>query len=278
MENKIILVVIQALSYDAAISRMNYLNELSNKDIAELYEVNAEKTCLSKPLCEDMLEGTELYVNAMLNHQVLKRRCEKNVFQLAREHGLKTGAAAYYWVSEAYNNESIHWIDEESKIEDHKQKIDETSNIQYATFYCNSSYRDSDVITDSEYIRKKYDPNLLLVHLMGIEHAIFRYGINSKEYYDKIIEIDNTLELIIPIWLEAGYEVIVTTEYEIEEKDKNKEKKNEVFPVLVIGEKLKESNFGSKIDKVGISDAICDVLNIKKPNKFINCNVNGNIF
>lgn len=278
MENKIILVIIQALSYNAAVLKMNYMNEVRKKDIAEFYEVDAEKARLSKPLCEDMLDGTELYVNAMLNHQLLKKQNEKNVFQLAREHGLKTGAAAYYWVSETYNNESIDWVDENAKVEDYKQKIDETSNIQYATFYSNYSYRDSDVITDSEYIRKKYDPNLLLVQLMGVEHTIFRYGINSKEYYDKIVEIDNTLELIIPIWLEAGYEVIVTTEYEIEDKGKDKKNKNEVFPVLTIGEKLKKSNFVSEIDKVGISDAICEVLDIKKPNKFINCNVNGNIF
>lgn len=270
MNGKIILVILQALSYDAATARMSYMNELVSKGKAQFYKVDSDKTSFSKSLQEDVLQGNNFYVNAMLNHQILKKGNEKNIFQLVRENGLKTGAAAYYWISRMYDQESLEW-------QEHEEKIDESSNIQYATYYGNYSYRDSDVFTDSEYIRKKYNPNLLLVHSMGIAHVSLKYGAHTQEYYNKISEIDSTLELIIPMWQEAGYDIIVTTEQEISIAEK-KDEKDKILPLWAIGEKLKKNNLKNQISQVGISGVIYEILNIKKPEKLINCHVNGSLF
>lgn len=266
MNNKIILVILQGLNYGAATLSMGYMNELVKTGEAEFYTVSSENTALSKPIYEEMFYNTSLYINAMLNHQVVKVPEKKNIFELAKERGLKTGAAAFYWASEAYNKERLNEVE-------FKAEFDEDSNIQYGSFYSDASYPDYSVFSDSEFIRKKYNPNLLLVHSMGIAYAIYKFGLNSQEYYDKILEVHNTLELIIPMWLEAGYGVIVTTEHRLDEKDAGT--KEDIAPLWIIGDELQKAKLGSKISKIGITEAICDVLDIKKREKFINCNVTG---
>lgn len=265
MDNKVILLIIQALSYEIATTKMNYMNELVGKGKARFYELDMEKASLLKPLYEDVFEGTDLFVNAMINNQVIRRQSAKNIFQITRDNGLKTGAAAYYWFGETYNEEKLKW-------QEHKEKIDEASNIQYATYYGHYSYRDSDVFTDSEYIRKKYNPNLLLVHSMGIEHVSIKYGEDTQEFREKVFELDNTLELMIPIWIEGGYQIIVTTEKRI--SISNNAKDNEkVVPVWTIGEKINKDNYENSIKNTGIPDTIFKVLGIKKPRRFINSNI-----
>lgn len=265
MDNKIILLIIQALSYEIATSKMNYMNELVEKGEARFYKLDIERASLLKPLYEDVFEGTNLFVNAMIHNQVIRRQSSKNIFQITRENGLKTGAAAYYWFGETYNEEKLKW-------QELKEKIDEASNIQYATYYGNYSYRDSDVFTDSEYIRKKYNPNLLLVHSMGIEHVSLKYGEDTQEFREKVFEIDNTLELMIPIWIEGGYQVIVTTEKRRSASNSIKED-DMMVPVWTVGENINKENYENSIKNTGISATIYEVLGMKKPERFINSNV-----
>lgn len=264
VSNKIIVVLLQSLSYDVAVSEMNYMNSLVKSNSAQFLKVSSKDTSLFNPIYENMVENKNLYVNAMLNHQVIRRPNKKNIFELAKQDGLKTGAAAYYWASEIYSDDT----------QKNKQEKEADVSIQYSNYYSRQSYPDHNVFTDSEFIRKKYNPNLLLIHLMGIEYAMNKFGLESEEYKKKIVELDSTLELIVPMWLEAGYNIIVTTEHGKTAKENEKPDGEEILPLWAMGKSFSKSDLGNRISKIGIAGTIYEVLSIKKPERFINCNVN----
>jgi predicted AlkP superfamily pyrophosphatase or phosphodiesterase len=109
---------------------------------------------------------------------------------------------------------------------------------------------------------------------MGIEYAMHKFGLKSEELNKKIIELDNTLEMVIPMWVESGYDIIVTTELGKNSKVIKKTEDENLLPLWVIGKSFNNSDLGSKISKEGIAGVLYEILNIKKPKKFINCNVN----
>lgn len=265
MSNKVIIVLLQSLSYDVAVSKMNYMNSLVSSNLAQFLKVSSKDTYLFKPIYEDMLESKNFYVNAMLNHQVIRMPDKKNIFELARKNGLKTGAAAYYWSSEVYSD---------NNTEKDKLNKEADSSIQYSNYYSQHSYPDHNLFTDVEFIRKKYDPNLLLVHSMGIEYVINKFGFESEEYKKKVDELDSTLELIIPMWIEAGYNIIVTTDQGKVPK-KNEEVNGEnILPLWAMGKNFNKSDLASRISKIGVAEVVYEILKVKKTEKFINCNVN----
>lgn len=207
---KTIFIVLDGLRYDVMRSSMGYLNHLVEKSQAAVYKVKSELPSLSRPLYEVLLTGTPSYANGIAANQVVRLSRQRSVFHLARERGLRTAAAAYYWVSELYQQAPFDYVRD-------RIQHDEDKPIQHGMFYFEDHYPDSHLLADAEYLRRTFDPDLLYVHPMNIDDAGHKFTSDSAQYRGAAIRMDSLLALLLPAWIELGYSILVTADHGMNE-------------------------------------------------------------
>lgn len=262
--NKVILVVLDGLNFETARSRMGFMHNLVEMKKAQFYKVIASLPTMSRPLYETILTGTNSIEHGITNNNINRRSKEESIFSIATKKGLKTGAAAYHWVSELYNKSPFNYI--EDRIQNNP-----TQNIQNGMFYYDDTYPDSHLFLDGEYIRKTYNPDFLLIHSMGIDDIGHKYSSESKEYRKKAIEVDTILSNLIPIWIEEDYHIIVTADHGMN-KDHGHggiEDDERLVPMWTIGESF-VYNTCEQVNQLIIAPTICKILGINPSGKMIN--------
>lgn len=98
-------------------------------------------------------------------NEIVRRSNQTSIFNLCREAGLVSGAAAYFWMSELYNR---------APFDKHRDRIQFGTGeglIDYGLYYWEDSYPDSHLFMDGESIRKAYHPDFMLYHPMSIDLA-----------------------------------------------------------------------------------------------------------
>jgi len=265
MNNKVIFIIVDALSFRAS-ERMGYMMHLAEQKKAFFCKVRAELPTLSRPLYEVLLTGTPCYENNITNNMIVRRSTEESIFELARKNGLKTAAAAYYWISELYNSAPFN------HIKDREQK-DKTKNIQYGKFYFEDTYPDSHLFLDGEILRKEYDPDFLLIHPMGMDFAGHQFGGKSKEYYESALRMDFILGMFIPTWEKLGYKIIVTADHGMHELGLHggiDESEREI-PLWAIGTDINIENSDKPLEQLQVAPFICKTLGIQPSEKMVKC-------
>lgn len=89
----------------------------------------------------------------------------------------------------------------------------ENLNIQYGHFYTLDHYPDENLFLSGEYIRKKWNPDFLMIHPMNIDDQGHKYGVDSKEYRNAVRTVDSIISNFIPKWMEKGYAIVVTSDH-----------------------------------------------------------------
>ncbi|MEX2415053.1 MAG: alkaline phosphatase family protein [Paenibacillaceae bacterium] len=251
------MIVLDGLKFDVAVSSMGYMNHLVEKSQASFYKVKSELPSLSRPLYEVLLTGTPSFENGITSNQAVRLSNQKSIFHLARESGLITAAAAYHWVSELYNKAPF------DMVEDREQHNDERP-IQHGKFYFDDTYPDSHLFIDAEYLRKTYDTDFLYIHPMGIDDFGHKFGSDSAEYRGKTLAMDNILSLLLPQWIQLGYEIVVTSDHGMnpdghhggtgsDERD---------VPLFIISDRITPGVYTDVIPQLAIAPLVCRLLGI----------------
>ncbi|MFF2909303.1 alkaline phosphatase family protein [Paenibacillus sp. NPDC057934] len=204
--NKLIVVVLDGLRYDAARKYLGYMEHLVEQGVVSCYRVQSELPSLSRPLYEVLLTGTPVVRNGITANHINRPSKEQSVFHLAVAANLRTAAAAYHWVSELYSSSPFNPITDR-----HQHNV--LRPIQHGSFYFEDQYPDSHVFADAEYLRGAFDPHFLYVHSMNIDDAGHRYGGESKEYELAVRQADGLLATMLPIWMNEGYKILVTADH-----------------------------------------------------------------
>ncbi len=257
MSNKVIMVVIDGLQYDVACTQMGFLNHLVETNRAARLLVKSELPSLSRPLYEVLLTGTPSSINRITSNQAVQLSMQKSLFHLTKEHGMRNACAAYYWVSELYNRCPFHYVSD-------RQQADESKPIQYGSFYFDDAYPDSHLILDGEVLRQRYQPDFLYIHPMGIDHAGHLFGANSKQYRGKAIEMDSILASLLPIWIDEGYQIIITSDHGMNQDGQHggtgAEERN--VPFYAIGSAFLSGVYEQEMPQLAVAPLICKVLGI----------------
>ena len=116
--SKVILVLSDALRYDAAVNGMGFLGHLVETRQASLYKVIGELPSMSRPMYETVHTGLPVSQHGILANYIVRRSDKPNIFQLAVEAGKTTAAAAYYWFSELYNRAPYDRLDDREVDDD----------------------------------------------------------------------------------------------------------------------------------------------------------------
>jgi predicted AlkP superfamily pyrophosphatase or phosphodiesterase len=256
---KVIMVVLDGLRYDVAKASMGYLNHLLEVSKAACFKVQSELPSLSRPLYEVLLTGTPSSVNGITGNQTVRLSNQKSVFHIAREQDLVTAAAAYYWVSELYNRAPF------DRIEDREQH-DATKAIQHGKFYFDDTYPDTHLFADAEVLRREHNPDFLYIHPMGIDDIGHRYGGSSKEYRGKAMEADSILAMLLPIWMEQGYEIVITSDHGMSDEGQHggvtPEERD--VPFFILSAAYEPGIYSEVMPQLAVAPLICQLLGIPK--------------
>ncbi|MFK5950775.1 MAG: alkaline phosphatase family protein [Methylococcales bacterium] len=250
MTDKVILIVLDGLAYKIAEQCMGFVQALGEQGQATLYKVQCELPSMSRPLYETILTGMTPAVSGIVHNQVIRNSNQKSVFSLAREAGLSTAAAAFHWFSELYNESPYNAVRD-------RHTVDTEKLIQYGSFYHDGQYPDGHLYLDAELLRRRYDPDFLLVHPMSIDEAGHRSGLDSSHYRNTTRRSDKELSEYLPIWIEAGYQIIITADHgmNMDKSHGGSLTEERDIPLYVIGDR-----FSHQADCLPKQTEICGVI------------------
>ncbi|MGL4903078.1 MAG: alkaline phosphatase family protein [Cetobacterium sp.] len=251
---KLILVLIDGMG-DHVSHKMGYLKALESANMGEKFTLLSELPSLSRPLYETILTGKTPIESGIINNQINRMSKEESIFSLAKKSNLKTAAVAYHWVHELYNG--FFNIEEDIEVEDLEK------NINYGRFYWEDSYPDSHLFSLTNKLIKDKNPDFLLLHTMNIDDAGHKYGGLSKKYENRVHKLNYYFSHYIPMWQEAGYEIVITSDHGMDEKGNHggDSKLEREVPLWILGDISKDYK-ERKIYQKDIKGICCEILGI----------------
>lgn len=255
--SKLIFVLLDGLRYDAALSSMGFLNHLIEADKAALYLAKAELPTLSRPGYATLLSGTVPEVHEITTNNFLSPSPVPSLFHMAREKNLRTAAAAYFWISELYNQYPFNPLTDREQEEENKP-------IQFGRFYFEDSYPSTHLFADAETLRRKYDPDFLFIHPMSIDFKGHLYGGDSKEYRQEVLFIDSLLASLVPLWHKEGYHIIITSDHGMDENGIHggNNLKERQIPLFTITPFIKAGYYRNEIPQTAIAPLAARIMQI----------------
>jgi len=204
--SKVILVLSDALGYTVATQGMGYLGHLVENKLASLYKVIGELPSMSRPMYETIHTGLKTSQHGIISNLVIRQSTQPNLFQLTSQAGKTTAAAAYYWFSELYNHAPF------DPIED-REVNNRSLSIQHGRFYTQDETPDIDLLATAGMLVRRYSPDYMLVHPMGMDYLGEKYGADFSQYRNHAIRQDEYLSGYISEWMSLGYNILVTGDH-----------------------------------------------------------------
>lgn len=205
---KVILILCDALRYDVAKANMGFLGHLVETKQASLYKIIGELPSLSRPMYETIHTGLSVSEHGIVANTITRLSVKPNIFQVVRDAGKVTAAAAYFWVSELYNRAPYDPIDD-------KEVDDESLSIQHGRYYTEDEYPDIELFFTAAHLVRRFSPDYLLLHPMGMDYYGETFGADTKEYRSHAVYQDKKLAPLIMEWRERGYTILVTGDHGI---------------------------------------------------------------
>lgn len=203
---KLVFVLLDGCNAGTAQSCMGYMTALTVAGQAQASSYACELPALSRPLYHCILTGLSPAQSGIVHNTLWQPHPAPTLFHTAHQAGLVTAAAAYYWISELCN--TTPYVPVRDRL---------TANpalpLSYGLFYTNDAYPDDHVFLDAEALRLRHNPDVLLVHSMGIDYAGHQQGADSAAYRNAVREADMLLAHYVPLWRNAGYAVIITSDH-----------------------------------------------------------------
>ncbi|MBW3601429.1 MAG: alkaline phosphatase family protein [Actinobacteria bacterium] len=203
---KLVLVLCDGLRDDTARTQMGYLEHTVAVRRASRMTALAELPTLSRPCYEAIHAGVGCAEHGVTTNHLPRRSVVPNVFGLAVAAGRTTAAAAYYWFSELYNGAPFD-DDADREVDDPKRAI------QHGRFYRDESTPDGETCAAASMLTRRWDPDYLLVHPMGLDYRGHRDGAGSREYRTHATHLDELLAALVPQWLASGRTVVLTADH-----------------------------------------------------------------
>jgi predicted AlkP superfamily pyrophosphatase or phosphodiesterase len=259
--SKVILVLSDGLRYDTAVASMGYLGHLVDKKLASLYKVIGELPSISRPMYETVHTGLTASEHGVVSNLVVRRSNRPNIFQAAIEAGKTTGAAAYSWFSELYNRVPYDRFDD-------REVDDDSLPIQHGRFYTQDDFPDIELFSTAAMLARKYSPDYLLIHPMGMDFIGQKHGAESGEYHLQAVRQDMWMASLINEWLDNGYTILVTSDHGMNAFGHHGGTTPDVreLPLYLVGPNISGmGNTKEVISQLQIAPTICKLLGINIP-------------
>ncbi len=259
--SKVILILSDGLRYDTAVEQMGFLGHLVESNLADLYKIVGELPTMSRPMYETTHTGLPVIEHGVYSNYVVRRSTQPNIFQAMRDAGKTTAAAACFWFSELYNHAPYDMVED-------REVDDESLLIQHGRFYYDDAIPDVEVFSAAGMLVRKFNPDYLLVHPMGMDDTGHKYGADSAEYRVHAIQQDVMMASLIPEWLERGYTILVTGDHGMNADKMHGGTTPDVreVPLFIIRPNtLGAGNTGKTVSQLQLAPTICRLIGIPIP-------------
>ena len=259
--NKVILVLSDGLRYDTAVEQMGFLGHLLESNLADLYKIVGELPTMSRPMYETTHTGLPVIEHGIYSNYVVRRSNQPSIFQAARDADKTTAAVAYSWFSELYNNAPYDMVED-------REVDDESLLIQHGRFYSNDVYPDDELFATAGMIVRKFNPDYLLIHPMGMDDTGHKFGADSKEYRVHAIRQDVILANLIPEWMERGYNILITGDHGMNVDKMHGGTTPDVreVPLYIIRPgMLGKGDIGETVSHLQLAPTVCKLMDIPIP-------------
>lgn len=261
MSNKVVLVLSDGLCYDTAVQQMGFLYHLVESKLASLYKMIGELPAMSRPLYETIHTGLPVSEHGVTSNQVVRRSNVPNIFQAAKDDGRTTAAAAYSWFAELYNRAPYDIIDD-------REVDDESLLIQHGRFYSYDEFPDIELFALGAMLMRRFNPDYLLIHPMGVDDMGHHFGADSREYRTKAMKQDVILANQVFDWMEREYTVIITGDHGMNNDgihNGNTPADREV-PLFIIRPGISgKGDTGEVLSQLQLAPTICKLLDVPIP-------------
>jgi predicted AlkP superfamily pyrophosphatase or phosphodiesterase len=206
--DKVILVLSDALRYDAAVAGMGYLGHLVESGLASLYKIVGELPGQSRPMYETIHTGLPSSQHGIVANSIVRLSDKPNLFRIVSNADKVTAAAAYFWFSELYNRIPYDRVND-------REVDDPILPIQHGRFYTEDEYPDTELFASAGMLVRRFSPDYLLVHPMGMDYTGETFGADSSQYRNHAIQQDMWLAPLLLEWMGLGYNILVTGDHGI---------------------------------------------------------------
>ena len=261
MINKTVLVLSDGLRYDTAMQQMGFLSHLIESKLASSFKMVGELPAMSRPMYETIHTGVPISEHGVTSNQIIRLSKVPNIFQTAKDAGKTTAAAAYSWFSELYNRAPYDIIDD-------REVDDESLLIQHGRFYSDDEFPDIELFALGTMLMRKYAPDYLLIHPMGVDDMGHHFGADSIQYRTKAMRQDVILANHVFEWLEGGYNIIVTGDHGMTNDhihNGNTPANREVPLIIIQPGKPGLGDTGEVLSQLQLAPTICKLLEISIP-------------
>ncbi|ALC87760.1 nucleotide pyrophosphatase [Bacillus sp. FJAT-22090] len=264
LNNRVVLIVVDALRYDTACTHMGYMQHLVERGAAARYEVCSEVPSLSRPLYETILTGTPPIIHGVTSNRTVRLSNQTSLFHLAKSSGKTTAAAAYYWVSELYNHAPFRHFED-------RIQLDTEFPIENGLFYFEDHYPDSHLFTEAAWLINQKKPDFLYIHPMNVDDDGHKFTADSKEYRNRVLAVDALLSVFIPKCLEQGYEVIVTADHGMTSDGNHGGNtiEDRHVPMFVLSKQVRAGLNEGIVSQLQVAPLVCHLLNIKPSEEMV---------
>lgn len=259
--NNVILILCDALRYDTAVEGMGFLGHLVEIQQASLYKVIGELPSMSRPIYETIHTGLPVSEHGIVANYIDRRSDKPNIFQSTVQAGKMTAAAAYYWFSELYNQAPYDRLE-------HREVDDDSLLIQHGRFYTEDDYPDIELFVTAGMLVRRFQPDYMLVHPMGMDYLGEKHGANSPEYRNQAILQDVYMSALVGEWIERGYNVLITGDHGMNNDGLHGGTTPEVreVPLFLIRPDHPGVGYSSEvISQLQIAPTVCSLLDVPIP-------------
>lgn len=250
MATKIIFVLLDGLKFSVGKTHMCFLQSLCQKGIGQFLLLQSQLPPLSRPVYASLLTGLTPAFHGIFSNEDQQALPDQTFFSLARKIGLTTAAAAYAWILE---------LCEGLRFDSNRHRFwnMEDSSIQHGIFYQNDGYPDSDLFADGAYLLNSWNPELLLIHSMGIDYAGHLHGGESMEYQQAVCNADQLLAQYCQLWLQAGYNILICSDHGMDANGRHYSIEPDVMnvPLWLLGENWPKVENVSQADLFGLIES-----------------------
>lgn len=203
---KTILILLDGCGHDVATENLGFLEHLVEHGQGAKYQVQGELPSSSRPIYATLLTGLPVHRHQIYSNAVNRQLKEPTLFDLAVAQGLVTAASAYSWISELCVRSPF-------QITRDRIQLDSPSAIRQGIYYADDHYPDSHVFADADFLVHQHAPDFLLIHPMNIDDTGHHHGIAAFAHHRAINQVNELLAVLLPKWLEAGYQVVITADH-----------------------------------------------------------------
>lgn len=270
LNNRLVFVVIDALKYETACSHMGFMQHLLEQNKVARFEVRGELPSMSRPMYETILTGLPAIEHGIVHNLVVRKSKEQSLFHLLKDQNRTSAAAAYYWVSELYQQAPFNPFTD-------RIQLDTERPITDGIFYFEDHYPDSHVFADAQYLFQSKQPDFLYIHPMNVDDDGHKYTGNSVQYRKRVLAVDSLLSLQIPKWLEQGYDVIVTADHGMTDDGNHggNSKEDRHVPLFIISNQVAPGKYDEVISQLQLAPLACRLLNIEPSPKMLAVQIPG---